>query len=77
MARPPISIVSLPDKDELVAELYQDDDLWAEISQEKGHFEIEIYPCPNGGPWGFALDEVIYLLSHAKRELAGETYIEK
>ena len=38
-----IEIVSPPDKENLVAEIWQDDQMIAEINQEKKQLELEIY----------------------------------
>jgi hypothetical protein len=39
-----IEIVSVPDRNKLVAEIWHKKDLVAEINQEKDHLEIELYP---------------------------------
>ena len=39
-----IEIVSVPDRNKLVAEIWHKKDLIAEINQEKDYLEIELYP---------------------------------
>ncbi|SFW77624.1 hypothetical protein SAMN02927921_04251 [Sinomicrobium oceani] len=38
-----IQIASVPDRENLVAEIWLGDDLICEINNENGHFEIEFY----------------------------------
>ncbi len=66
-----IKIASLPDRENLVAELWDDKIQWCEISQETSDLILEIYPHPTGKPWTFLFEEAFACLQHAKRKLLG------
>ncbi|MBI1925324.1 hypothetical protein HYR99_13865 [Candidatus Poribacteria bacterium] len=66
-----IKIASLPDRENLVAELWDDKIQWCEISQEESDPILEIYPHPTGKPWTFPFEEAFVCLQHAKRKLVG------
>jgi hypothetical protein len=52
-------VASPPDRNKLVVELWWGNEQWAEINQESGSLEIELYPRKTGEPWRFPLLEVI------------------
>jgi hypothetical protein len=54
-------------RDDLFAEMYKDDELWAELSQKTE--EIIIYPRADGQPWRLSLAEVLNTLSEARSRL--------
>ena len=60
-----ITIASLPDRENLVAELWYDNVLWCEISQEESDLILEIYPHPTGKPWRFLFEEALTFLHQA------------
>ena len=62
-------IASIPDREELVAELWTDDTMWGEISQECGEVVLELYEDEDGRPWRFPLKIVEHLLRRARRDL--------
>ena len=62
-------IAGLPDRENLVAELWLDDCEWGEISNEDGNVVLELYPHPSGGPWRLDLVEVEHLINLARRDL--------
>ena len=43
-----VQIASVPDRDNLVAELWYGDEQWGEISQETENLRLEIYPRASG-----------------------------
>ena len=63
-----IEITSVPDRNKLVAEIWLDDSLIAEINQEKGEFEIELYSVQNKV---FKFDEFLAALEAGKKKLRG------
>jgi hypothetical protein len=66
-----ITIASLPDRENLVAEVIYDDVEWAEISQEtRGEMIIQFYPHPRQEFWEFPLDQALLALEQAKQKLA-------
>ena len=48
---------SLPDREKVVFEIWEEDIQVAEVSYETGTPKIEIYPHPRGEPWNFELSE--------------------
>ena len=61
-----ILIASLPDKENLVAEIYYENMYWAEISKEMDEVVIQFYSHPKKKYWEFSLDEALDILSKAK-----------
>ncbi len=61
-----IEISSVPDRNKLVAEIWHEKDLIAEINQESDHLEIELYPLQK-----ITLDyqEFLKILETAKKKL--------
>ena len=64
-----IVVASLPDREDLVAELYCGGVQWAELNTENGSLTLEIYPPPDGGPWILDYSAAMDVLSRAKHEL--------
>ncbi|QVL57773.1 MAG: hypothetical protein KFB93_01480 [Simkaniaceae bacterium] len=66
-----ITIASLQDREELVAEVIYDHCHWVEISAEKpNEFIIQFYPHPKKDHWEFSFDEAIEALQDAKNRLS-------
>jgi hypothetical protein len=65
-----IVIASPRDRERLVAELWSQGEMWAEVNQEKSDLQIEIYPSKSGRPWQFGLAELERTLEEAKQRLA-------
>lgn len=65
-----IEVTSVPDRDNLVAEIWQEDEMVAEIERvPDGRFVVELYPSPNQEPWSFDLGDWMAALSEAQRRL--------
>jgi hypothetical protein len=64
------TVGSEPDREDLVADLICGDVVWAEINNEKGHLQVEIYSRPDGGPWCFPLDDMMAVIAAARERLA-------
>jgi hypothetical protein len=64
------TVGSEPDREGLVADLICGDVVWAEINNEKGHLEVEIYSRADGGPWCFPLDDMMAVIAAARERLA-------
>jgi hypothetical protein len=62
-----VTIASVPDRDNLVAELWCENELWGELSQEQGELKLEIYPTANG--WNLRYEDVIDVIQEAKDKL--------
>ena len=53
-----ILIISVPDRDMLVAEIWWNDQMVAEMRLgADGHRYIDLYPSPSRTPWSFRLEE--------------------
>ena len=64
-----ITIASLPDRDNLVAEISYDGFQFAEISQETGEFMIQFYRHPKKKYWEFSYDQILKIIEKAKKRL--------
>ena len=64
-----ITIASLPDRENLVAEIVYDGYQWAEIAQETNEMTVQFYSSKNAAYWEFTLDEAIEALNRAKERL--------
>lgn len=65
-----ITIVSLPDRERLVAEILYEGVQWAEISQETDDgLIIQFYSHPREKYWKFPYDEAVQILEQAKNKL--------
>ncbi len=62
-------ITDVPDREELVAELWLDDEMWGEISQEDGNILLELYPRRDGEPWRFPPEAAERLIRRARVDL--------
>jgi len=67
-----VSISSPPDREHLVADFFIGDEQWAELNQEGGALNLEIYPNRSGEPWVLSFEEVLEVFKEGKRRLKGE-----
>ena len=67
-----ICISSPPDREKLVAEIFFDNEQWAELNQEGDSLTLEIYPRQDGKFWQLNFEQVLEALNEAKRRLLGE-----
>jgi hypothetical protein len=68
-----VQIASVPDRNNLVAELWCEDEQWGEISQETENTILEIYPRNNGKNdkiWSFDLTDIIEKLTDAQKRIS-------
>lgn len=61
-----IEIASVEDRDYLVAEIWIDNELFAEINQESGKLNIQFYPFKENS---FPFDELVNIIFEAKKIL--------
>ncbi len=64
-----ITVNSLPDRENLVAEIYYKHYQFAEISRETGEITIQFYPHPQKKYWEFSLPEIQKIIEEAKTKL--------
>jgi hypothetical protein len=64
-----IIISSPPDREFLVAEIWDGDKMVAEINQEKEHIEVEIYISKDKNSISLDLDPLLDALIDAKKKL--------
>ena len=67
-----IRIASVPDREEVVAEVYSGNNQFAEISQDNNEIRIEFYPKSENEFWNFKFDEIMEALNQAKVHLLGD-----
>jgi len=65
------TVGSTLEREDLVADLFAGGSQVAQINQESGAFEIEVFCNPSGGPWIFDLDELVGVIAAAKVRLIG------
>jgi len=65
-----VTIVSTPNRDKLIAELWCGNEQWAKISPEQGELKLEIYPKSNGHSWYLKYEEAIKVIQEAKTKLS-------
>lgn len=65
-----IEVASSPDRDELVAEIWWNDQMVAEVRRTgDGRRFVDLYPSPSGTPWSFVVDEWLDAIKEAKNRL--------
>lgn len=64
-----ITIASVPDREKPVAELWHEQELWGEISQETEDLLLEIYPNPSHISSQLKCEELIEIIQRAKDKL--------
>ena len=73
MTAPKVRLVALsdPDHDDLIAEVYLDDECLMIVSQEEGFdsLDVQLLPRPNGQHWDLKYDLLIDLLQKCRNRL--------
>ena len=64
-----ITVASVPDRENLVAEISYKDEQWVEISQEHGDLIVQFYSPYKGDYWEFSFNEAVEALEKAKNKL--------
>ena len=65
-----ICVSSPPDRDKLVAEIFFDNQQWAEVNQERGELWVEFYARQDGHPWSILFSDAVNALQQAEQRLA-------
>ena len=65
-----VQVASVDDREGLVAEIWHENEMVAEVNAETGKPQIEIYRCQSSGHWKFDLEEFLESVLEAKRMLA-------
>lgn len=67
-----VELVSVPDRETLVAEIWCEGKMFAEVRREGGDLTVvEFYPNPDQKSWTFALEEITKALSKSQQRLLG------
>ena len=64
-----VTIASVPDRDQLVAEIWIEGILFGEVRTDALNTYVELYSRPDGKPWTFECDRLSIILSEAKTKL--------
>lgn len=64
-----VEIASVPDRDEVIAEVWCDDAMVAEMRHGESGLQLEIYQTESGAPWSFDLQSWQSALAEAQRRL--------
>jgi len=68
-----LQVASVPDREQVVSEIWFGNDQVAEVSNESfDSFVIELYAPPGGEAWSFDLEDFQSILSRAKDNLKRE-----
>jgi hypothetical protein len=64
-----IEVTSAPDHDQLVGEVWVDEDLFAELIHEPDGLKVRVYPLPGEKRWELSFDELVGVLARARDKL--------
>jgi len=67
-----VTIASVPDREKLVAELWYEQELWGEISQDTGELVLEIYPNSTSRFRQLKCEDLIHAVQQAENQLLGK-----
>ena len=67
-----VEVSSPPDRKHLVADIVYNGVQVAEINQEKGDLQIEVYPTRTGEPWKFEYAAFLDAIRRAEQRLHGQ-----
>ncbi len=65
-----VELASSPDRDELVAEIWWNEQMVAELRKADGGPYIDLYAAPSRRPWSFRLEEWLAAVKDAERRLS-------
>lgn len=65
-----IELASVPDRDDLVAEIWLGTAQLAEVRQEEQALRVQLYPSENGRPFDLPLEDLVAALVMAKARLS-------
>ena len=64
-----IELVSVPDRDDLVAEVWLGQSLLAELRNEDGQVRVQLYPDSSEKPWDVPYESLCSALAQARSKL--------
>ena len=64
-----VELASVPDRDDVVAEVWFDGELFAELRHDTGVVRLQLYDAPSGGRWDLPHDDVVAALRNARERL--------
>lgn len=64
-----VEIASVPDREELVGEIWVGEAQFAELRQEKGQIRVQLYAKADGGPWDLTYSELVRMLAETRSRL--------
>jgi len=64
-----IELTSVVDRDDLVAEIWFGQELFAELRYESGNARLQVYSAPEGGHWDLPHEELQAALQQARDKL--------
>lgn len=66
-----VELASVPDREGVVAELWCDEQLLAELRHDDGQLRIQLYPNSAGEPWDLPHGQFLHALRRAQERLEG------
>jgi len=64
-----IEITSVPDREELVAEIWVNHEQLAELRRDAGQIRVQLYARSDGRPWDVSYSSLLGALSKAQNRL--------
>jgi hypothetical protein len=64
-----VEIASVPDRDDLVAEVWMGRELVAELRYEENELRLQLYAGPGGSPWDLPCEPFLRALQEAQERL--------
>lgn len=64
-----VEVTSVPDRPDLVAEVWSGEELLAELRHEDSGLRVQLYPAPNRQSWDFSYEELTVALQQARDKL--------
>ena len=68
-----VEIASVPDREDLVAEIWADTELMAELRYDEGELRVQLYAPPGGRSWDVPFDQLASVLQLARQKLGPPT----
>ena len=65
-----VEIASVPDREDVVAEVWAGTQQFAEIRRDGDSFVVQVFAPPDNSVWEFSFEQLLNSLKHARERLA-------
>jgi hypothetical protein len=66
-----VELASVPDREEVVAEIWAGTHQFAEIRRDGNEFVVQVFPPAEEGGWDLSFEQLVNALTKAQARLAG------